>query len=239
MKNIFTLFFCLTFYVMNAQENLKIEYEFRNEFDYQNASDAKSRDMYKNSNDNRLYFELITSNDESTFNKIDRVDNSQNKSGMSISFVSGPGGFFYKNLKDNNSLSEINFNGKNLLISDSIPQYKWILKKENSKILGFDVKKAILQESENTFVEAWYAPKLNYKNGPTNYGGLPGVILKIILNNKEGNQLNKQIYVATKVEVSDKFKINKPTKGKQISQADFEEMVEEENRKFNEMFLQK
>ncbi len=51
--------------------------------------------------------------------------------------------------------------------------------------------------------------------------------------------MNKQIYVATKVEVSDKFKINKPTKGKQISQADFEEIVEEENRKFNEMFLQK
>ncbi len=31
---------------------------------------------------------------------------------------------------------------KNFLISDSIPQYKWILKRENSKILGFDVEKS-------------------------------------------------------------------------------------------------
>ena len=239
MRTIFTLFFCLVFCKIYAQEELKIEYEFRNEFDFENASDAKSKERLKNSNENRLYFELITSKEESIYNKIDRVDNSQNRSGVSISFVSGPGGLYYKNLKENYSLSEINYNGKNLLIKDTINHQKWIIKKESTKIAGFDVKKAFLQESENVTVEAWYAPKLNFRNGPSNYEGLPGVILKIIIHNKEGKQLNKQIYLATKVELSEKSKITQPTKGKLISQLDFEKLIEEDNQKINELFLQK
>ncbi|WP_313094339.1 GLPGLI family protein [Empedobacter sp.] len=239
MKTTLSIIYLLFFTTIFCQEKLKIEYEFRNEFDFEKTTNQISREIYKNSNDNRLYFELITSKNESTFNKIDRVDNSQNKSGTSISFVSGPGGFYYKNLKEKYSLSEINYNNKNLLIYDSIKQMKWIIKKEYTKILGFDVKKATLQESENTFIEAWYAPKLEFKNGPTNYDGLPGVILKLTMINKDWSQENKQIYSAIKVNVSDRFKISKPTKGKQLNQNDFEKMIQEDNIDFNETFLQK
>ena len=239
MKKILTLLFCTFLLHVNAQEKLKIEYEFRNVFDIENASDARSKETYRNSNEKRLYFELITSQTESTFNKIDRVDNSQNRSGMSISFVSGPGGFYYKNLTEKYSLSELNYNGKNLLILDSLKQQNWKLEREKSKILGFDVKKAVLQESDNKTIEVWYASKLNFKNGPSNYEGLPGVILKLVATNKANNQINKQIYLATKVELSDKFKVVKPTKGKQINQTEFDQMVEVDNKKFNEMFLQK
>ncbi len=57
--------------------------------------------------------------------------------------------------------------------------------------------------------------------------------------NKDGSQENKQIYSAIKVNVSDRFKISKPTKGKQLNQNDFEKMIQEDNIDFNETFLQK
>lgn len=239
MKNILSFVMLLCFVSAFCQERLQIEYEFRNEFDIENAKDAVVKERLKNSNENRLYFEFLSSDKESLFQKIDRIDNSQGRSGVSISFISGPGGIYYKNLVDKSTLSEVNYKGKKMLITDSITTKNWILGKDKDKILGFDVKKATLQVSENSFVEAWYASTIKIKNGPSNYEGLPGIILKLILTNKEENSVNKQIYLATKVELSDKFKITKPTKGKSITQAEFEKIIEEDNQRFKEMFDQK
>lgn len=221
-----------------CQEKLQIEYEFRNEFDIENAKGDVVKERLKNSNENRLYFELLSSDKESLFQRIDKIDNTQGKSGVSISFISGPGGIYYKNLVDKSTISEVNYSGKKMLITDSITTKNWILERDKDEILGFDVKKATLQISENSFIEVWYAPKLNFKNGPSNYEGLPGIILKLILTNKEENSVNKQIYLATKVKLSDKFIITKPTKGKSITQVEFDEMMREEERKFNELFKQ-
>lgn len=237
MKNILSFVMLLCFVNTFCQEKLQIEYEFRNEFDIENAKDAVVKERLKNSNENRLYFELLSSDKESLFQRIDRIDNSQGRSGVSISFISG-GGIYYKNLVEKSTLSQVNYNGKKMLITDSITTKNWILGKDKDKILGFDVKKATLQVSENSFVEAWYAPKLNYRNGPSNYEGLPGIILKLILTNKEENSVNKQIYLATKVELNERLKIEKPTNGKSITQVEFDEMMKEEERKFNELFKQ-
>lgn len=238
MKNILSFVMLLCFVNTFCQEKLQIEYEFRNEFDIENAKDSVVKERLKNSNENRLYFELLSSDKESLFQRIDRIDNSQGRSGVSISFISGPGGIYYKNLVEKSTLSQVNYNGKKMLITDSITTKNWILGKDKDKILGFDVKKATLQVSENSFVEAWYAPKLNYRNGPSNYEGLPGIILKLILTNKEENSVNKQIYLATKVELNERLKIEKPTNGKSITQVEFDEMMKEEERKFNELFKQ-
>ena len=238
MKNILTFVMLLCFVNAFCQEKLQIEYEFRNEFDIENAKGDVVKERLKNSNENRLYFELLSSDKESLFQRIDKIDNTQGKSGVSISFISGPGGIYYKNLVDKSTISEVNYSGKKMLITDSITTKNWILERDKDEILGFDVKKATLQISENSFIEVWYAPKLNFKNGPSNYEGLPGIILKLILTNKEENSVNKQIYLATKVKLSDKFIITKPTKGKSITQVEFDEMMREEERKFNELFKQ-
>lgn len=238
MKNILSFVMLLCFVSAFCQERLQIEYEFRNEFDIENAKDIDSKERLKNSNENRLYFELLSSDKESLFQRINRIDNSQGRSGVSISFISGPGGIYYKNLVEKSTLSEVNYNGKKMLITDSITTKNWILSKDKDKILGFDIKKATLQVSENSFVEAWYTSTIKIKNGPSNYEGLPGIILKLILTNKDENSVNKQIYLATKIEVSDKFKINKPTKGESITQIEFNERMKEEERKFFELLKQ-
>ncbi|MGV0997653.1 GLPGLI family protein [Empedobacter falsenii] len=237
MKKTLSIITFLFFISVFCQEKLEIEYEFRNEFDISNLKDSKMIEVYKNSNKNRLYFKLLSSEKESIFNRLEKIDNSQGKTGVSISFTSGPGGLFYKNLEHRLSISEINYNGRKLLINDSIKTKKWILYKEKYDILGFEVKKATLKESNNSYVEAWYAPSLKIKNGPSNYEGLPGVILKLIINNEDNNQINKQVYLATEVKLNNKIKIIKPTKGKQMQQSDFDALIEEDNKKFKENFM--
>lgn len=237
MKKLFYLFTILFVVTAYSQEKLYVEYEFRNEFDISDVKDSKNKELYKNSNDNRLYFELLSSQKESIFKKLEKVDNSQSRTGTSISFTSGPGGIFYKNLENKFSISEINYNGKNLLINDSIKIKNWILEKDKSEILGFDVKKATIKISENSYVEAWYAPKIVIRNGPSNYEGLPGIILKLIISNKEGSQVNKEIYLAKEIKLDNKIKITQPKKGKQINKLDFDKLIEEDDKKFKETFM--
>lgn len=239
MKKLLFIFFYLMIYFTNAQEKVIVGYEFKNEGIVEDESNLHDKKVSQKVNYNELYFQLITSKDESVFNKIEKIDNSQGKSsGFSVSFVNGPAGKFYKNLKTFTTLEEVNMNGKDLLINDVIKKQNWILSKESAKIIGFDVKKAELFINENSKVYAWYAPKLNFKNGPSEYEGLPGLILKLELFNKEDNKIYKQVYSAIDLKLDYKTKLEKPTKGKSITKAEFEEIIKEEERKFNEIFKQ-
>ncbi|MFV0218824.1 MULTISPECIES: GLPGLI family protein [Empedobacter] len=65
-----------------------------------------------------------------------------------------------------------------LFIKDSIQSFPWILSEEESTILGYNVRKATLINPTQT-VEAWYAPDLIFRDGPSRFNGLPGLILKI------------------------------------------------------------
>lgn len=113
---------------------------------------------------------------------------------------------------DKYSLFSIDLNGKKLIVKDSIKALDWTLTKEKDKILGYEVKKAIYHK-EKTTIEAWYAPKLDFRNGPAKFYGLPGIILKVvqILDTKEGIQ--KEIYTAIDVKIDNNAKIEIPTKG--------------------------
>lgn len=216
-----------------AQEKVVVEYEFYNVFDLSKETNPKMLEIYKNSNEKRSYFELVTTADESIYKKIERIDNSQGKSGATISF-GGAGDDFYKNLKENESLTFMNYNGLKLIIKDSLKLQPWVIQKEKDNFLGYDVKKATYKEKNMTYT-AWYAPKLAIKNGPIEYGGLPGLILKLEIVNSSDKGENKRIYHAREIKIDSKAKIERPTKGKIVSEKEFSQIIEEENRKYEEM----
>ena len=233
MKKILSAVLLSASLFITAQEKVVVEYEFYNVFDLSKVTNPKMLEIYKNSNEQRKYFELVTTKDESLYKKIDRIDNSQNKSSSTISF-GGAGDDFYKNLKDNESLTFMDYNGLKLIIKDSLKVQPWVIQKEKDKFLGYEVKKATYKEKNTTFT-AWYAPKLAIKNGPIEYGGLPGLILKLEIVNSSDKGENKRIYHAKNLKIDSKAKIEKPTKGKIVSEKEFEKIIEEENRKYDEM----
>jgi GLPGLI family protein len=78
-------------------------------------------------------------------------------------------------------------------------------------------------------ITAWYTPEIPVNQGPENYWGLPGLILEV----NDG----KTVILCSKVVLNskDKADIKAPTKGKVISQKDFDETVIKKMEEFREM----
>ena len=78
-------------------------------------------------------------------------------------------------------------------------------------------------------VTAWYTPEIPVNQGPENYWGLPGLILEV--NDGRTTILCSRIVL----NIKDKAEIKAPTKGKVISQKDYDETVIKKMEEFREM----
>ncbi|MFV0138334.1 GLPGLI family protein [Empedobacter falsenii] len=159
-----------------SQVAIRVEYEVKQEFiNTSNDTKALSSDIFINSNNKRYFYELIVNKSVSNYKRIDRIDNTQTK-GISIGLTEA-GSNIYKNFDTDNLYEQTKINPK-ILVKDSIQTFPWILSKEESKILGYNVRKATYI-NPTQIVEAWYAPDLPFRDGPSRFNGLSGLILKI------------------------------------------------------------
>jgi GLPGLI family protein len=78
-------------------------------------------------------------------------------------------------------------------------------------------------------ITAWYTPEIPVNQGPEGYWGLPGLILEV----NDG----KTTIVCSKVvmNIKEKAEIKAPTKGKEISQKDYDEVVTAKMKEMMEM----
>ncbi len=188
------------------------------------------------------FYELIVDKDESQYDYLDRIDNTQKdpSEGISGTMQIRSLGTLYKNTKDGVWIEDTKFENKAYLIKDSLKKLDWKITKEKKSIAGFEVLKATakMDDNYNTEVTAWYSPKLNFKSGPDKFWGLPGLILEVEseIKYEDGGREGTK-YTAVKVEIisSDK-KIKVPSKGIETNQADFEKMQEDHFNKMMEMY---
>ncbi len=161
-----------------AQDAVRVEYEVRQEFDRSNLKQTSARmeEMLVNSENKRYYFELFVNATNSNFTEIERINNEQGR-GISVGLLSNVSSNIYKDF-NSKELYENNKMKPKLFIKDSIQTFPWVLSKEESTILGNKVRKATYTNPTQT-VEAWYAPDLPFRDGPSRFNGLPGLILKI------------------------------------------------------------
>lgn len=87
-----------------------------------------------------------------------------------------------------------------------------------------------LEMPKETIVTAWYTPEIPVNQGPEEYWGLPGLILEI----NDG----KTVMLCSKVVLNPKLKaeIKTPTKGKIISQKEFDEIVTKKTEEYRSMY---
>jgi GLPGLI family protein len=78
-------------------------------------------------------------------------------------------------------------------------------------------------------ITAWYTPEIPVNQGPESYWGLPGLILEV----NDG----KTIILCSKIVMNPKEKaeIKAPTKGKEISQKDYDQTVTDKMKELQEM----
>lgn len=94
--------------------------------------------------------------------------------------------------------------------------------KDDGKTTAKDKTTNIMEEIEipdTVTITAWYTPEIPVSQGPENYWGLPGLILEA--NDGKTTILCSKIVLNPK----DKADIKAPTKGKAISQSEYDEIV--------------
>lgn len=100
-------------------------------------------------------------------------------------------------------------------------------KKDSTKTTNFFDSVEIPKEKTIT---AWYTPEIPVNQGPDEYWGLPGLILEV--NDGRTTILCSKIVLNPKEQVT----IKEPTKGKEVSQKEFNETVMEKMQEMRERF---
>ncbi|MBO6213356.1 GLPGLI family protein [Algoriella sp.] len=218
-----------------AQEQLRIEYELtepEENFKYSDLPNTLDIKVPKR------YYELILNKDESIWKSFEKVDNNQNDGTVGRVTFFSPYGDIYKNVREKVKMFEANLNSKKYIVKDSLQEINWKIMQESKEILNIQVNKAIyINKEKGIELIAWYAPKLNFKNGPDEYWNLPGLILEIEnLTYFDDNSKMYQTYTATKIEtLPQNKKIIKPTKGAIITQKELDKILEENFDKMKQM----
>ena len=208
--------------------------------------------MLKKQSERTYYLEFT--NDESQYKQEVKLDDDSVIEGGAMKLViAGNGGgndVLYKNLKENQYADQVEIFGKEFLIKDALENRDWVMEKETKNIGEYTCFKAtytttrtvMVAESssdgenkevtseEEVTVMAWYTPQIPVKNGPANYGGLPGLILEV--NDGSETILCSKIVLNPEKGLA----IKEPTKGKVVTATEYEEIMEKKMKEMNEQF---
>ena len=196
---------------------------------------------------------LTFNREESIFTeeeKLDAISGATDSWGKNFS----PGDI-YKNIKSNELVQNQELYNKKFLVKDKLQSIKWQIGSETKKIGNYTCikAKALIPSSDLTWysfswgdlsnsddennndtekpttlteVEAWYTPQIPVSQGPSEYWGLPGLILEV----SSGNTT----ILCSKIILNpeEKLKINTPNKGKVIAKKEYKETINKRMQDF-------
>lgn len=202
-------------------------------------------------------FNLQFDMDESIYQEVEALDRPTGISaGGAVQVMavgSGNSDILYRNTAENRFVNQNEIFGKQFLIRDTIAASNWKLEKETKNIGEYTCFKATYTTTRTTrgsvatrdnekvdnkevvteeevVATAWYTPQIPVPHGPAEYGGLPGLILEI----SDG----KLSILCSKVVInpSGGVTLEEPRKGKEVSQAEYDRILEEKLKEMNERF---
>jgi len=169
---------------------------------------------------------------------------------------------FYKDIKQKTFANQTELFGKIFLVKDDLPRLNWKLEKESKMIGNYLCFKATAQKKiteptvrfgrlsrdakpnnknksgnkpkdsspKTVLVTAWYTPQIPVSQGPKDFWGLPGLILEV--------SYSKTILLCTKIVLNpkDKKDIKVPTKGKEVSQTEYNKIIAKKLKEMQERY---
>ncbi|TGV02804.1 GLPGLI family protein [Flavivirga rizhaonensis] len=200
---------------------------------------------------------ILNFNKEASIYKEDEKLEAPQNAGMQMVFVSTDGSdILYRNTKENRFTSQNEVFGKIFLIKDTLEKEDWTLENETKNIGDYTcykaTKKRMVAIVESTIsvngdtdldeeqeegpqmkevtITAWYTPQIPVNSGPARYYGLPGLILEV--------HDDQETIICSRVVLNPKSKvaINEPTKGKEVTQEKYEEIIEKRMQEERERY---
>ncbi len=127
----------------------------------------------------------------------------------------------YRNYLRNTIFDRVGILGKTYIVKDEIPKWKWKVLGEIKDVAGYVCMKAETTDTiKNQKITAWFTDKILIPAGPGFFGGLPGLILEININD------GASIIVAETITLDSLQKINQPkSKGKMINFETYKNLI--------------
>ncbi|MDE0470322.1 MAG: GLPGLI family protein [Ekhidna sp.] len=122
----------------------------------------------------------------------------------------------FKNLTEKILMTQYELGGRKFLVNKKLPTIPWEVLKEKKDIGKYTAQKAVAT-IDSSVVTAWYTNEFPISTGPDNLWGLPGLILEV-------NFADNSSVIATEVILNTERKVEKPRKGKQITDEEFQEL---------------
>lgn len=123
------------------------------------------------------------------------------------------------------------FMGRTFLIKDDQPMFAWKLTGEQSEFNGYVVHRATAVRDSSS-IEAWFAPEIPVSVGPGPFGGLPGAILVLTIDDGKTTFTAKEVLLGELEEGG----IVEPEDGREVSQEEFDEIMEEKRKEMEAQF---
>ncbi len=130
----------------------------------------------------------------------------------------------YKNYASGKIIELRELGPRKYIIEDSIRSLQWkLIESESKTIKGYTCKKALTKNPQGGEVVAWYSDQILCTSGPEMFGGLPGMILELDIN--DGEVVFSPLEI---IDGGDKKIVKAPTNGKKITRNEFKKMMEEQ-----------
>ncbi|HET9055305.1 MAG TPA: GLPGLI family protein [Chitinophagaceae bacterium] len=162
-------------------------------------------------------FELLFADNKSLYRaKEEEPDLSEQPQGGIVLRFGSIYNIFYKDFTTLLSIEKRELLDKEFIVEDSLRNISWKLADGETKtILNHTCKKATGKTERGNNVVAWYTEDIVISSGPAQFGGLPGLILGLDVNEGEF------VYTALEIGNVKKADIKVPTKGKKVTPAEF------------------
>lgn len=202
-------------------QNLIVEYNLKIDIS-EKLKEIKNpivRNMVKKEMGKPIKYELTSSNGISTYKQME-VDNNSDNSNATIKINSNS--ILYKNQKSQLLIEQREYKSRLFLIKEQLKKYDWEITNEKVKIGDYICTKALLKKDDYQ-VTAWFAQDIPVNEGPFDYYGLPGLIMKLI----DG----VGTYEVAKISpTKENLNIKEPTKGRKVTKEEFEKMKERKEK---------
>ena len=163
---------------------------------------------------------LEFSKNESLYKTKSELKNEANKVLNMTAMISGSNTIYYTNSTKKDYYKQLNHEEP---LRVDLQPIKWIITQKTKKIGNYLCFKAIAIKNEKEDkppikIVAWFTPIIPVSFGPIDYFGLPGLILEVSYN-----RVNiKAVKIVLKP--TEQIVIKKPTKGKRMTNAEYEEI---------------
>jgi len=220
--------FCVqSLYAQNVLKEGRVVYE-RKVNVHRRLEDESMKSMVPEFNVSRT--ELLFSSDESLWRNIREEEDIRDQAGedhdrpvIRMRFGGGDDQT-YKNYATQQMVQQREMGPKKYIIEDSFPHQVWKLEEDTLRVQGYLCRKAVTRTQDGRSVAAWYTEDIQSPSGPEVYGGLPGLILRLDINEGE------MVYTALEMHAGEAGKglVQAPAEGKKITRAAFQKMADEQ-----------